>query len=80
MKVHFYLEGGIIPANYDYDLDLDGILAPSNRPLVRNRGTILVVLQNNGKSPTRGQLKTIATIRTINPNWELSFYFQNTKI
>jgi hypothetical protein len=51
----------------------------SKRPPPRNRGTILV-LENKGKSPTRVQQKTIATIRPINPNWMPTFYFQNKQI
>jgi hypothetical protein len=57
---------------YDYTLDLDGVLAPSNSPIVRNRGVIPVVLERGEKVPTKGQQRAIATIRTINPGWELA--------
>jgi hypothetical protein len=76
MKVNFYLRGEVVPVAYDYEMDLDGVLVPSNTPIVRNRGTILIVLERGERVPTRGQLKTIATIRTINPNWELVWFFQ----
>ena len=76
MDVHLYLEGEVVPVAFDYKMDLEGVLYPSETPLVRNRGTILIVLDKGDRVPTRGQLRTIATIRTINPNWNLRFFFQ----
>lgn len=77
MRLHFYLEGAAVtPALYDYSMDRDGVLWPSKRPGQGVSGKMYVILEVNGEIPTRGQLATIQTIKTINPDWELSFFFE----
>jgi hypothetical protein len=66
MHLKIYLQGDLIPACYDYDMDLRGILVPSPRPIVRNKGLCLVVLCRGVKVPTAQQRKTIRTIKTVN--------------
>ena len=50
MNLNFYLQGGIVPATYDFDMSLDGILRPSKAPPARNQGRVLVLLENSANS------------------------------
>jgi len=78
MQVNLYLDGEITPIAYDYGMDLDGVLTPSPRLAMRSKGICLVVLQRGAVVPTARQQDTINTIQTINPNWDVRFFFQRS--
>jgi len=76
MNLNFYLQGEVVPATYDFDMNLEGILRPSKAPPTRNQGRVLVLLANGGNGPTQAQFETIAELKTVNPEWEQNFFFQ----
>jgi hypothetical protein len=75
MQVNFYIEGGVVPAYYDYAMDADGVLWPSKRQIPGIPDRMYIVLEQYGNGPTKGQRMTINTVRTINPDWTLKFFF-----
>ena len=76
MHLNFYLQGRIVPATYDFDMSLDGILRPSKVPPARSQGRVLVLLENGGEGPTKAQMDTIDDLRNLNPEWEQTFFFE----
>lgn len=76
MKVNFYSQGDVVPMAYDYGMDTDGVLIPSRIPRSKDAERITIVLELGRQVPTPGQRETINIIRTINPTWDLGFFFQ----
>jgi len=76
MQLNFYLQGGIVPAVYDFDMNVEDILRPSKSPPTRSQGRVLVLLANGEKGPTPAQLETIDDLRKVNPEWEQTYFFQ----
>lgn len=76
MDLYLYVEGGVVPAVYDYDMQTDGVLANTRHQTARGRGIIMIVLKRGESVPTKEQAKSIALIKAINPNWRVTNYFQ----
>jgi hypothetical protein len=76
LDVYLYAEGGVLPAQYDYDLGTDGVLADSKRQNTRAKGIIMIVLKRGDKLPTAEQKKAISNIKTLNPTWRLKTFYQ----
>jgi hypothetical protein len=76
MDVSFYLQGEVVPANYDHDMDLEGILIPTVRHVAREKGRWAIVLQRGKKVPTIAQRRAIRSMVAEHPDWKINFYFQ----
>lgn len=76
MNFHFYLTGGVIPAVYDFDMSVSGMVSPAKVRPTRNRGCVMIVLDNDGNGPTAEQRETINQLCTVNPHWGRAFFFE----
>lgn len=76
MNFHFYLQGGVIPAVYDFDLSASGMISPAKIKPTRNRGCVMIVLENGGGEPTAEQRDTLNQLFAVNPHWGRTFFFQ----
>lgn len=79
MNLYLYVEGRIVPAVYDYDMQTDGVLVNTKHQTARGNGIIMVVLKRGEKVPTREQAKSIALIRAINPLWRVTTFFPENR-
>ena len=75
MRVNFYLEGGLVPVAYHYYMRTSGIVEEyRHRP--KTGELMMVVLERGSIVPTEGQDIAIGIMKTVNPDWIFTFYFQ----